>query len=146
MWGKIQRLTLSEWCLLFEAVFALAGARLALARFRFRRIAADLGTMGVESALVISPMQNKMVRQIGWAVQVLARRAPWARHCLAQALAAHWMTRRRAIPGTVYLGVASDPEKPFTAHAWFRCGPTWVTGGDTRAAFQVLTRFGQSDQ
>ena len=146
MWRRFQRLTLVDWCLLIEAVFALAGARFALARFRFRKIAAYLGTMGVESALVIPPMQNKMARQIGWAIQVLARRAPWARHCLAQALAAHWMTRRRAIPGTVYLGVARDPEKPFTAHAWLRCGATWVTGGVARASFQVLTRFGQSER
>lgn len=146
MWRKIQRLTLSEWCLLFEAVFALAGARVALTRFRFRKIAAYLGTTGVESALVVSPTQIKMARQIGWAIQVFARRAPWARHCLAQALAAHWMTWRRAIPGTVYLGVASDPEKPFTAHAWLRCGTTWVTGGGARASFQILTRFGQSER
>jgi hypothetical protein len=145
MWIRFRRLTLLDWGLLLEAAFALTAARLALARFPFRKIAAYLGTMGAESALVISPRHNKNASQIGWAVQVLARRAPWARHCLAQALAALWMTRRRAIPGTIYLGVARDPEKPFTAHAWLRCGAIWVTGGSNRELFQILTRFGQSE-
>jgi hypothetical protein len=145
MWERFRRLTWIERGLLAEAIFAIIGARLALTCLRFRRIAGHLGTVGVESALIISPLQDDIAREISWAIQALARRLPWLRQCLAQSLAAHWMTQRRKIPGTLYLGVARDSERSFAAHAWLRCGAIWVTGGSNRESFQVLTRFGTNE-
>ncbi|MEK7412759.1 MAG: lasso peptide biosynthesis B2 protein, partial [Planctomycetota bacterium] len=80
-------MTWAERRLLVEAALALTGARLALASLPFRRIAAYLGTVGAESAFVISPSQNEMTWQVGWAVQSMARRLPWAIRCLVQSLA-----------------------------------------------------------
>jgi Transglutaminase-like superfamily len=145
MWQRFQRLTWTERCLLLEAMFALTRARLVLTCFPFRRIAVHAGTIGLESALFISPQQGEVARRISWAIQAVARRVPWARQCLAQALAAQWMTQRRKIPGTLYLGVAKDSEGPFTAHAWLRCGTICVTGGSQRESFQILTRFGRDE-
>jgi hypothetical protein len=146
MWEKLTRLTWSERWLLAEALFALVGARLALTCLRFRRIASWLGTVGVESARFVSPRQNEITQKIRWAIQISARRFPWAHQCLAQALAAHWMTRRRKIPATLYLGVAKDSAQSFMAHAWLRCGNVWVTGGSNRESFQILARFGNNEE
>ena len=40
------------------------------------------------------------------------------------------MLKRRGIPGTVYLGVMKDENRPVTlaAHAWVRCGSIILTG------------------
>jgi hypothetical protein len=127
--------------LLWEALFALAVARIAMACMPFRRIAAWLGTPGTESPEVAPQTQIESARQIGWAVAVLARRVPWDGRCLAQALAASWMLRRRGLEGTVSLGAGRDSSRQFAAHAWLRFGPCWVTGGAEHGRFQTLTSF-----
>jgi hypothetical protein len=127
--------------LLWEALFALAVARIAMACVPFRSIAAWLGTPGTESPETASQSQIDSARQIGWAVGVLARRVPWDGRCLAQALAASWMLRRRSLEGTVSLGAGLDSSRQFAAHAWLRFGPCWVTGGAGHERFQTLTSF-----
>lgn len=145
MWRRLGRLTWKEQCLLVEAMFALIGARLVLTCLPFRSIVARLGTVGLESAFLVSSQQNETARKIGWSIQAVGRRVPWARQCLAQALAGHWMIRRRNIPATLYLGVSKDSAKPFAAHAWLRCGPVWVTGGRERESFKELTRIASTE-
>jgi hypothetical protein len=131
---------------LAEAVIALAGARLALVCLSFRRVSAWLGRTGGESGTSVSSIHDIAARRIGWAVETMSRHVPWESRCLAQALAAWWMLGRRGIPGTVYFGIAHNPEKPFNAHAWLRCGELLVTGGKGHERFRVMTSFAREGQ
>ena len=88
----------------WEALIALAVARGAMAFLPFRRIAAWLGTPGAESPATATAEEIHTAQEVGWAVGALARRVPWDGRCLAQALAATGMLRRRGMEGTVSFG------------------------------------------
>lgn len=107
----------------------------------FRRIAAWLGTAGAESAAVLSPEETRTAQDIGWAVGVLGRRVPWDGRCLAQALAASGMLRRRGLEGTVSIGVRQGESTAFDAHAWLQIGSCIVTGGPEHEQFKAFTTF-----
>lgn len=146
MWrnlSKFLRLTPTERQLFLEAFFALARARLLLATRPFNQVAERLGQAGEESPPDISPRHEELAGQIGHAVETVARRTPWESRCLAQALAAWRMLHRRDIAGTIYFGVAPNPDKPFDAHAWLRCGTRIVTGGKGHENFRVISCFAQ---
>lgn len=143
-WKKFRALSRTERNLLVEATFALGGARLALACLSFRRIATWLGCLGIESSASVSSFHDAEAKQVSWAIETMSRHLPWKCLCLAQALAAWWMLSRRGVAGTIYFGVARDPAKPFSAHAWMRCGTRVVTGGNNRERFRVLTCFARN--
>jgi hypothetical protein len=127
--------------LLGEALVALVIARAAMAFLPFRRIAAWLGTPGVESPTTATAEETHMAQEIGWAVGAVARRVPWDGRCLAQALAATSMLRRRGLEGTVSFGAAQANSAGFDAHAWLRLGSCMVTGGAGHQRFKAFTTF-----
>jgi hypothetical protein len=127
--------------LLAEALLALGLARLVMALAPFRRIAAWLGTAGWETPSTVSEEHLRIAHEIGWAVAVLARRVPWDGRCLAQALAATSMLRRRGLEGTVSFGAGRSDDEQFSAHAWLRLGSYMVTGGSGHERFKVFTTF-----
>jgi hypothetical protein len=138
---RYRRLPGSRRRLLREAVFALALARIAMACLPFRRIAAWLGTPGTETPSTATRAQVRLAAQIGWAVGALAGRVPWDARCLAQALAATWMLRRRGLEGTVSFGADRGESRQLLAHAWLRFGPRLVTGGAGHERFKIFTTF-----
>jgi hypothetical protein len=81
------------------------------------------------------------VKQIGWAVGVMSRHTWWDSKCLAQAIAAQWMLRRRAVPGTLYLGMSKDGAQDLIAHAWVRSGHVILTGASRQRWFTVVSTF-----
>lgn len=127
--------------LLGEALASLAIARIAMVCIPFRWIAAWLGTPGAQSSTTLTDEESCVARQIGWAVSTLGPRVPWDGRCLAQALAATFMLRRRAMNGTVSFGVSHDESGKLIAHAWLRCGSVLVTGGPGHDRFKTLTTF-----
>lgn len=126
---------------LWEAVFALAFARIAMASCPFRRIARWLGTPGAETPVTVTLDEARMAEEVGWAVRAVGRRVPWDARCLAQALAATGMLRRRGIEGTVSFGACEDDLSSFSAHAWLRVGSCMVTGGEEHERFNIFTTF-----
>lgn len=144
MWSDLKRaarLPGPRRRLLGEALIALLIARGAMAFLPFRRIAAWLGTPGAESPVMASADEIRMAQEVSWAVGVLARRVPWDGRCLAQALAAMGMLRRRGLEGTVSFGVCQGESAGFDAHAWLRLGSCVVTGGPDHQRFKVITTF-----
>jgi transglutaminase-like putative cysteine protease len=144
VWNDFKRywqISPAQRSLLWEAFAFLAIARIAMACVPFRRIAAWLGTPGVESPAAVTPENDRTAEWIGWAVSALGRRVPWDGRCLAQALAATAMLRRRGVEGTVSLGVCEGETAGFEAHAWLRVGSRVVTGGAGREQFKALTTF-----
>lgn len=144
MWNEFhryRRLSRERKRLLREALVALALARMAMACLPFRRIAAWLGTPGTETPSTATFDQIRLADRIGWAVGALARRVPWDARCLAQALAASWMLRRRGLEGTVSFGADRGESRQLLAHAWLRFGPRLVTGGAGHERFKLFTTF-----
>lgn len=144
MWNDVKRLARLERgrkALLAKALAALALAQLAMFFIPFRRIARWLGTAGAESPREVSERERRAAEEVGWAVGVLGRRVPWDGRCLAQALAATWMLRRRGVEGTVSFGARRGQRAGFDAHAWLRVGSSVVTGGPDHQSFQVFTTF-----
>ncbi|HEX8152694.1 MAG TPA: lasso peptide biosynthesis B2 protein, partial [Thermoanaerobaculia bacterium] len=88
--------------------------------------------------------RRAVLRRIRWAIGAVSRRAPWRCLCLEQAVAAKMMLRTRGIASTLYLGVARDPgNAAVQAHAWLRCGSYYVTGGETRERYAVVSTFAE---
>ena len=144
MWSDLQRLARipgSQKRLLGEALIALLIARGAMAFLPFRRIAAWLGTPGAESPATAADEEIRTAKEVGWAVGALAERVPWDGRCLAQALAATWMLRRRGLEGTVSFGASQSESAVFDAHAWLRLGSCIVTGGLNHERFKIFTTF-----
>jgi hypothetical protein len=146
VWAEIRRfgrLPFARKRLLGEALLSLAAARAAMALVRFRRIAAWLGTAGVVSSYTVTDEEIRIAEEIGWAVGVAAKRVPWDGRCLAQALAATGMIRRRGLEGTVSFGAGHEGggATDFGAHAWLQVGPCIVTGGDEHERFKTLATF-----
>lgn len=147
MWNDLKRyarIPRTRRRLLWEALGALTIARGAMALLPFRRIAAWLGTLGAESPATAAPEEIRSAEEVGWAVGVLARRVPWDGRCLAQALAATGMLRRRGLEGTVSFGVRRGESAGFDAHAWLRLGSCVVTGGPGHQRFKTVTTFARS--
>ncbi len=144
MWNDLKRfarISRARKKLLCEALAALAIARVAMASLPFRRIAAWLGTPGAEGPATATGEEMRTAQEIGWAVGVLGRRVPWDGRCLAQALAAKGMLRRRGLEGTVSFGARRGESAGFDAHAWLRLGSCMVTGGPGHERFQTFTTF-----
>src|ERR1039458_7167407 len=151
MWNDLKRaarIPASRKRLLGEALIALLIARGAMAFLPFRRIAAWLGTPGAEAPATATAEAIHSAQEVGWAVGVVARRVPWDGRCLAQALAATGMLRRRGLEGTVSFGAgrAGAVESAFSAHAWLRVGSFIVTGGPSHEQFKTLTTFARKRQ
>ena len=147
MWNDLKRyarIPRARRRLLWEALGALAIARVAMALLPFRRIAAWLGTPGAESPATAAPEEIRTAEEVGWAVAVLARRVPWDGRCMAQALAATGMLRRRGLEGTVSFGARRGESAGFDAHAWLRLGSCVVTGGPGHQRFKTVTTFARS--
>ena len=144
MWNDLKgygRISAAQRSLLWEAIAALAIARIALACIPFSRIAAWLGTSGAESPAAVTPEQAQAAEAVGWAVSALARRVPWDGRCFAQALAATAMLRHRGVDGTVSFGVREGASAGFEAHAWLRVGTRMATGGPGHERFKAFTTF-----
>jgi len=144
VWNDLQRywsLSPDRKRLLWEALFSLAIARIAMACVPFRHIALWLGTPGTNSPETATPETNRTAEAVGWAVRALGPRVPWDGRCLAQALAAARMLRRRGIEGTVSFGVCEGESTGFDAHAWLRVGSDIVTGGPGHERYKAITTF-----
>jgi hypothetical protein len=138
------RLSWADWWTLSEATVWLALARLAILLMRFSALSRRLGEHMHEATLDDDERRGPVLRRIGWAIGAVSRRAPWRCKCLEQAVAAKMMLRTRGIASTLYLGVARDPAgTSVQAHAWLRCGSYYVTGGEDRERYAVVSTFAE---
>lgn len=147
---RLRQLTALPWAdrwLLVQVIFLLGVARLALRLIPFRRLARRLGPLQTETPPDAPPEHLAQARRIGLAIARVSPHTPWTSNCFPQALAAKYWLRRRRIPATLYLGVAlhrsdASSASQMAAHAWLRCGPLMVTGGQGHERYTVTARFG----
>ena len=118
--------------LVAEACLALALAEARLKFFPLKR----QGLKDLVPALASPPVERpgaglaerQAALDVGWAVSRVAACFPDSAMCLAQALAARTMLRRRGVASLLHLGVARSREAPFEAHAWLDAAGVEVTG------------------
>lgn len=130
------------------AVFAESAVRLTAAAVMihcvpFRRLATALGSTKAESPAIVGEGVERSARYIRWAVELTCHRLPFQVSCLAQALAARSMLRRRGIASTLYLGVNAAERSALRAHAWLRCGSVLVTGEEGCEEYAPVAAFAE---
>lgn len=114
-----------------EACVRLVFVRLALLLFPLKRQAKlhspskDVLSRQVGQA---TEDERQQVRAIGWAVTKAAAHLPIGARCLAQALTARAMLRRRGIGSIMRIGVSRPDANSLKAHAWLEAKGVEVTG------------------
>jgi transglutaminase superfamily protein len=89
----------------------------------------------------ISRFAADKVRWVVWSIDTMSAK-PWIEaSCLASALAAHAMLRRRGIASSLCLGVAPDAGA-VAAHAWIEVGGDAIVGATEAARFKRIAQFG----
>jgi hypothetical protein len=142
---RIAGLVRTAWpkrVLVAEACLALALAEARLKLFPLKRQGLKGLAPAAESAPAERPEAGLAERQaafdIGWAVGRVAARFPTSAMCLAQALAARTMLRRRGVASRLHVGVGRSKEAPFEAHAWLEAAGVEVTGYPVPAHFREI--------
>ena len=140
---KFVRLSNFEKRLFVEAYLILGLMRLAVSNVSFKRLTKKLQKS--EGERVMSALQADTVsvaEKIGEVIRKASKNTPWESACLAQALTAEFMLKRRGIPGIFYLGVMKDESVPakMKAHAWSKCADRVLTGAPYEG-FTVLSSF-----
>lgn len=138
---KFWRLSTGDRWFLAEAALLTAVARMAILTLPFRWIAPWLGRHAESTSEASAAVDGQVRHRVGWAVQAASRHLPWQSKCLVQAIAARLMLGRRGVAGTIYLGLARDPDGQMKAHAWLRSGDLVVTGRRGMLQFTVLSSF-----
>lgn len=135
---KLILLNKTDKTLLFEAAITLFWVKMMVVFFPLRWYSGLLGKEHAESPenLFINDMVIKISRAI-----VRGRKAfPWKTLCLCEAVTAKIMLNRRQVVSTLYLGVAKE-KGTLIAHAWLRCGASYVTGKRGMEKFTVVSTF-----
>jgi hypothetical protein len=123
----------------FRAVYYSAIARFLILFIPFRKYSFWLGTYGKETP-EDDPGFQDYVRLVSVSVKRAQKVTPWRFKCLEQAMTAKKFLNKKNIPSTIYFGVNRRNGK-MNAHAWLRCGSTYVTGGRNRNDFTTVAWF-----
>ena len=129
--SKFVSLSTRERTLLVQATILLAVARIGLRTLPFatlRNILSKLSTIGTHSGGRMS--DNRVGKQVVWAVDTVGRHLPLIGTCLTQALAAHVLLSRSGLQSDLRIGVTRDPNGKFVAHAWLEKQGAILIGGD----------------
>ncbi len=143
--NKLQKLFQLSWhekLLLFEALLYLIIARTALL-IPFNHLAPFLGKQFPANQIqMMTGLPAAVAQKIGWSVEVMSTRTPWESACLAQAIAAKLMLKRRGIKSLMYLGMKKEERGNFMAHAWLQSGNEIILGGANSETFSILSAIG----
>jgi Transglutaminase-like superfamily len=99
-----------------------------LKRQGMRDLAPAADSPSAEQLAGAGHIERQAALDVGWAVTRVAAYFPLSAMCLAQALAAREMLRRRGIGSIMHVGVARSEEAAFEAHAWLEAAGVEVTG------------------
>ena len=141
--GTLRRQSRLTLTLLAPAWLLTGLARLLVLCLPFKALAPLLGRYAGVSAVIPLPMndQQRRAEDIGLAVRIAARYAPWQANCQAQAVAARCLLGLLRVPYALFYGVANAPGSQLKAHAWVASGPIAVTGGNGFDEFTVVAVF-----
>lgn len=137
--AKLQELSWSDKLRAAEAFVCLGLARLAVLTVPLRLLARVLGqtpTPSDEPTAGEAPAASTL--SLAAIVERVANHTPWSSNCLARAVAATLMLRRRGVRTRIYFGVARDDAGEIEAHAWTRSGHAILTGRNRIGRYTVV--------
>ncbi|MDQ0114815.1 lasso peptide biosynthesis B2 protein [Paenibacillus harenae] len=126
--------------LLTEAFLFLGWARI-LITLPFSKVAPSLGAKSEETTYSDTLDNNRVIKDISQAVNVVSKYTLWDSMCLARGIAGMKMLKRRRIASTLYLGTAKGENGGLIAHAWLRSGSYYLTGADVMQKFIIVEKF-----
>lgn len=126
--------------LFIQAFIILGISRALVLSVHFKRLSKGFGVHGAETSHEVCE-DIKTTKLVQWAINTASRFTPWNSNCLAKAITAQKMLKKRKISSTMYFGVAKEKNE-LTAHAWLRAGNIYVTGGDGNG-YAITGMFGQ---
>lgn len=130
--------------LFVEAFFLLGLMRVLITTVSFKRLTRSLRQSSPDVELsTLNEDKEAVAAQVGEIIGRAASNTPWESACLAQALTAQRMLKKRGIPGVFYLGVMKDKEndKNVRGHAWSRCDETIITGAKGHEDYKVVSVY-----
>ncbi len=115
-----------------QALFLAGYYRFLLKFVPVKTLQPRFGQKGQETPLdvVLTLEQRQDAYWIQDRVERVANRTPWQSRCFVRALVAQRLLCARGLSSSLYLGVGKSDEGAMRAHAWVRCGPHYITGGD----------------
>lgn len=122
------RLSSQVKIMMLEAAVYSARYRYQILHKPFSEIAPGIGTFQYETEKV--KITDQALEDTSWAVHAACKRVQWDSKCLDQALASKKILNKRGYPCTLYMGLRMNEKHEMVAHAWLRCGTSWVSGGD----------------
>jgi len=140
---KFSALSSEEKKLFLEAYMTLGFMRAAILTISFKRLTRSLvHSAKKQQTISLSDEEMDIAVKVGQAITRAAVYTPWESACLAQALTAQKMLKKRGIAGVFFLGAMNDDQskEKMKAHAWSQCGDTIITGGKSEE-FKVLLMF-----
>ena len=120
---------------LLESLAAVVAASLAIRLLPFGRLARALGPSPSPNVAPLAISQP-----LGRAIAFWSKLLPWRTKCFEQAVAAHWLLRRRNFRSVVIFGARPQADS-ILAHVWVRSGEHDVIGCENVDSFVVLSHF-----
>lgn len=137
-------LSLADWGLFLKAYFMLGIARFTVLVLPFKWIANTLGTKQQETTLnELSSNDKVIVKRVSSNIKRASRYTPWNSNCLAQAITANRLLKKRNVSSTLYFGITKKEYQSSIdkAHAWVRCGKFYVVGGNGSISHTIVASF-----
>ena len=134
-----RRPSISELARFAEALLALTVAWVAIRLLPFRILmnTTAFGGANAEPSIAFLGTAGHDVRQ---AVKRASTRLPWSIVCFPEALAAHWMLRRRGAPSQLHYGLKTSPAK-LSAHVWVTLAGETIVGEEHDDAHRRVATF-----
>jgi Transglutaminase-like superfamily len=129
-----------QWRYLLKSLVLLPLIDLSLRRSGY---AATLARLDRLSAVAMVPLENGASNEFGYeiakVVGIAGRRHFWRTTCLRQALLLRFFLARRGMRSELRIGVKSDSDAGFGAHAWVeRNGDILIGGEHARSQYTIL--------
>ncbi len=113
-----QSLSKNDRALVIRAMFLLPIVATSLKTVGLRRTRSWLGRSGLGPTIPSTEQTRANVRRAAQMVAVACRRHPLRSSCLPRTIVLWSVLRRRGIDADVRIGVRSDSQGEFQAHAW----------------------------
>lgn len=143
---KLTSLKSKDKILLVKVVTLTAIARFSMLKIPFKELKKHMGKVNVESSFKLDESDYDLryvindLKRFKWVIQAVSKRTPWESKCLVQALTAQYLTNKKGITSTLYLGVKRDSDNNLIAHSWIRCGDFYITGGNGEG-YAITAKF-----
>jgi hypothetical protein len=134
--------SINEYSLFFEAWLFLHASRLMILFFPFKKIAALIGVLNIESNKEIN--EQLFASNIKNAIRRATRYTLHSSKCYDQALAGKFMLKWRRLPSTIYFGLSKNEQSNLIAHAWLRFGSDIITGEKGLEDYTIVAFYGDS--